>query len=44
MQEVLQRLTEGALPARAYDRARSTLLEEGRFATLDNQVDTTTGP
>jgi len=41
--EVLQRLTTGALPARAYDRTRSTLLEEGRFATLDNQIDTTTG-
>jgi len=43
VQEVLQRLTDGALPARAFDRTRSTLLEEGRFATLDNQVDTTTG-
>jgi multidrug efflux system membrane fusion protein len=43
VQEVLQRLATGALPARAYDRTRSTLLEEGRFATLDNQVDTTTG-
>ncbi|MFI4932109.1 MAG: efflux RND transporter periplasmic adaptor subunit [Burkholderiales bacterium] len=41
--EVMQRLASGALPARAYDRTRSTLLEEGRFATLDNQVDTTTG-
>jgi len=43
VQEVLQRLAAGALPARAYDRTRSTLLDEGRFATLDNQVDTTTG-
>jgi multidrug efflux system membrane fusion protein len=43
VQEVMQRLAAGALPARAYDRTRSTLLDEGRFATLDNQVDTTTG-
>jgi multidrug efflux system membrane fusion protein len=43
VQEVLQRMATGALPARAYDRTRSTLLESGRFATLDNQVDTTTG-
>ena len=42
-QEVLQRLGQGPLPARAYDRTRSTLVESGRFATLDNQVDTTTG-
>ena len=43
VQEVLQRLSGGALPARAFDRSRSTLLEAGRFATLDNQVDTATG-
>ena len=43
VQEVMQRLAAGPLPARAYDRTRSVLLEEGRFATLDNQVDTTTG-
>lgn len=43
VQEVLQRLAGGALPARAFDRTRSTLLEAGRFATLDNQVDTATG-
>ncbi|HEU5293196.1 MAG TPA: efflux RND transporter periplasmic adaptor subunit [Burkholderiaceae bacterium] len=43
VQEVMQRLNEGPLPARAYDRTRSTLLDEGRFATLDNQVDTATG-
>ena len=41
--EVMQRLAAGALVARAYDRTRSALLEEGRFATLDNQIDTTTG-
>jgi multidrug efflux system membrane fusion protein len=43
VQEVLQRLAAGALPARAFDRTRTTLLDEGRFASLDNQVDTTTG-
>ena len=43
VQEVLQRLAGGALPARAFDRGRSVLLEQGRFATLDNQIDTTTG-
>ena len=43
VQEVMQRLSAGALPARAFDRTRSALLAEGRFATLDNQVDTTTG-
>jgi len=43
VQEVMQRLASGPLPAHAYDRTRSTLLDEGRFATLDNQVDTTTG-
>ncbi|HEX6018968.1 MAG TPA: efflux RND transporter periplasmic adaptor subunit [Burkholderiaceae bacterium] len=41
--EVLQRLADGPLPARAFDQTRTRLLEEGRFATLDNQVDTTTG-
>jgi multidrug efflux system membrane fusion protein len=41
--EVMERMAEGPLLARAYDRTRSTLLEEGRFATLDNLVDTTTG-
>ncbi|NRF70035.1 efflux RND transporter periplasmic adaptor subunit [Aquincola sp. S2] len=40
--ELLQQMRAG-LPARAFDRTRSTLLEEGRFAILDNQVDTTTG-
>ena len=43
VQEVLARLADGPLPARAFDRTRSALLEEGRFATLDNLVDTTTG-
>ncbi|HSW03853.1 efflux RND transporter periplasmic adaptor subunit [Aquabacterium sp.] len=41
--EVMERLGQGPLLARAFDRTRSLMLEEGRFATLDNQVDTTTG-
>jgi multidrug efflux system membrane fusion protein len=32
-----------ALPATALDRTRSTTLASGRFAALDNQVDTQTG-
>jgi multidrug efflux system membrane fusion protein len=43
VQEVMQRMAAGGLPARAYDRTRSVLLDEGRFATVDNQIDTTTG-
>ncbi|MBE7419095.1 MAG: efflux RND transporter periplasmic adaptor subunit [Ideonella sp.] len=41
--EVLQRLAAGTLPARALDSTRSTVLDEGRFSALDNQIDTTTG-
>lgn len=41
--ELMQRIAGGPLPASAFDRTRSTLLEEGRFSILDNQVDTTTG-
>jgi multidrug efflux system membrane fusion protein len=38
------RLRAGAqLPVTAYDRARINILAQGRFATLDNTVDTTTG-
>lgn len=43
VQEVLHRLADGPLPARALDQTRTRLLEEGRFSTLDNQVDPTTG-
>jgi multidrug efflux system membrane fusion protein len=35
--------TGATLPVTALDRNRSSTLGEGRFATLDNQVDTTTG-
>jgi multidrug efflux system membrane fusion protein len=42
--EVQARLNEGAaLPAIALDRTRVTTLESGRFAALDNVVDTSTG-
>lgn len=41
--ELMQRIAGSALPASAFDRTRSTLLEDGRFSILDNQVDTTTG-
>ncbi|UGQ44730.1 MdtA/MuxA family multidrug efflux RND transporter periplasmic adaptor subunit [Massilia endophytica] len=42
--DVMARVHEGAaLPAVAFDRTRTTQLETGRFAALDNQVDTQTG-
>ena len=42
--EVQARVASGAvMPATALDRTRSTVLGEGRFSTLDNQVDTQTG-
>lgn len=42
--EVLRRLHAGAsLPVTAYDRTGTTKLAEGRLATVDNQIDTTTG-
>jgi multidrug efflux system membrane fusion protein len=41
--ELMERIAGSPLPASAFDRTRSTLLEEGRFSVLDNQVDTTTG-
>lgn len=38
------RVAAGAvMPVTALDRTRSTVLGEGRFSTLDNQVDTQTG-
>lgn len=41
---VRARLKAGAsLPVAAYDRANAAKLAEGRLATLDNQLDTTTG-
>ncbi|WP_308621765.1 efflux RND transporter periplasmic adaptor subunit [Massilia sp. Se16.2.3] len=42
--ELQGRIAENAkLPATALDRTRSTTLATGRFAALDNQVDTQTG-
>ena len=42
--EVQARLAEGAnLPVTAFDRSRTRRLDVGRFSTLDNLVDTTTG-
>jgi len=41
---VVQQVNTGAaLPAIALDRTRTTTLESGRFAALDNQVDVQTG-
>lgn len=40
---VLAAQQQGALPVVALDRARQQQLAEGRFLTLDNQVNTTTG-
>jgi multidrug efflux system membrane fusion protein len=42
--ELMTRMNEGAsLSALAFDRTRTNMLEKGRFAALDNQVDTQTG-
>jgi membrane fusion protein, multidrug efflux system len=42
--EIQDRLREGAkLPVSAFDRSRTHRLATGEFATLDNQIDTTTG-
>jgi multidrug efflux system membrane fusion protein len=42
--EVQTRAASGApLPVQALDRARTATLDSGRFAALDNQVDTQTG-
>jgi membrane fusion protein, multidrug efflux system len=42
--EVQARVASGAvLPVTALDRTRSAVVGEGRFSTLDNQVDTQTG-
>ena len=42
--ELQARLAAGAkLPVAAYDRTRTTQLDDGVFLTLDNAVDTTTG-
>ncbi len=42
--EVLARSANGALlPVAALDRTRTTVLDKGRFSTLDNQIDLQTG-
>jgi multidrug efflux system membrane fusion protein len=44
IEAVLKRVHSGAtLPVEAYDRSDSTLIASGTLATIDNQVDTTTG-
>ncbi|WP_010160827.1 efflux RND transporter periplasmic adaptor subunit [Sphingomonas sp. PAMC 26617] len=41
---IAQRIAQGAqIPAVALDRTRTQTLDQGRFSTLDNQVDTSTG-
>eukprot|EP01037_Dinobryon_pediforme_P023149 gene23149-24513_t len=41
---IAKRINQGAqIPAIALDRTRTQTLDQGRFSTLDNQVDTTTG-
>lgn len=41
---IAQRIAQGAeIPAVALDRTRTQTLDRGRFSTLDNQVDTSTG-
>ncbi len=41
---ILRQMRTGAkLPVAAYDRSNTTPLENGQLATLDNQIDTTTG-
>ena len=42
--DIIQRVRAGAtLTVEAYDRANARLLATGQLATLDNQIDTTTG-
>ncbi|HEX3864775.1 MAG TPA: MdtA/MuxA family multidrug efflux RND transporter periplasmic adaptor subunit [Stellaceae bacterium] len=44
LQTVMQRIHAGAtLSVTAYDRTGATLLDTGSLATVDNQIDTTTG-
>ena len=38
-----QQADRGRLPVTAYDRTKTTVLDQGVFSTLDNQVDPTTG-
>jgi multidrug efflux system membrane fusion protein len=41
--QVWRRANQATLPAAALDRSRTTVLANGSFSTLDNQVDPTTG-
>jgi multidrug efflux system membrane fusion protein len=42
--QIMQRIAAGAvLPVEAYDRSNTTELAVGQIATVDNQIDTTTG-
>ncbi|WP_046110969.1 MdtA/MuxA family multidrug efflux RND transporter periplasmic adaptor subunit [Aquincola tertiaricarbonis] len=42
--DIERRTAQGAtLPVTALDRSRATTLDEGRFSTLNNEIDTTTG-
>lgn len=34
---------EGVVPVTAFDRTKTTILDQGTFSTLDNQIDATTG-
>lgn len=42
--DIERRTAQGAtLPVTALDRSRATTLDQGRFSTLNNEIDTTTG-
>ncbi len=41
--QVMKRLAVAKLPVEAYDRSNTTKLATGTLATVDNQIDTTTG-
>ena len=41
--QVRQRMAMGPLPVQAYDRTNTQLIATGTLATLDNQIDNTTG-
>ena len=41
--QVQAQAAQGRLPVTAFDRTKTTVLDQGVFSTLDNQVDPTTG-
>ncbi len=41
--EIQQQLSQGEMTVLAVDRDNSTVLDEGKLAVVDNQIDTTTG-